>query len=87
MNSDLNAAQCAAADAGKYLAMAWMAELKGLDLEVSPGQPIWPLKLAMDCLTEAANALGFDLVEREDAEDHKFDLEKAIARAEYEEDR
>jgi hypothetical protein len=66
MNSDLSAAQCAAADAGKYLAMAWMAELKGLALEVSPGQPIWPLKLAMDRLSEAVNALGYDLVKREE---------------------
>jgi len=61
MSRDIHSAQCAAADAGKYLAMAWMAEMKGHDLEISPGEPIWPLKLAMDRLTEAANALGYTL--------------------------
>jgi hypothetical protein len=62
MKRDIHGAQCAANDAAKYLAMAWMKELTG----EAQGQPIgdlgWTMKLAVERLTEAANALGYVLV-------------------------
>jgi hypothetical protein len=62
MKRDIHGAQCAANDAAKYLAMAWMKELTG----EAQGQPLgdlgWTMRLAVERLTEAANALGFVLV-------------------------
>jgi hypothetical protein len=55
MNNDIHAASHALRDASHYLAMAWMKELEDKPLG-------WPMKLAVERLTEAANALGFVLV-------------------------
>jgi hypothetical protein len=55
MNKDIHAACCAARDAGHYLGMSWMRELDGKE-------PGWPMGLAVERLTECANALGFVLV-------------------------
>jgi hypothetical protein len=55
MNNDIHAASHALRDASHYLAMAWMKELEDKPLG-------WPMKLAVERLTEAAHALGYVLV-------------------------
>jgi hypothetical protein len=44
-------------DAAYYFAMAYALALTGTDRE-------WPMEVALESLTAAADALGFDLVER-----------------------
>jgi hypothetical protein len=44
-------------DATQYFAMAWMAQARGTE-------PGWVLESAIERLTEAADALGYDLVKR-----------------------
>jgi len=48
-------------DAAHYLAMAYMAALRGYERE-------WPLDQAIEDMKAAADALGFDLVKRQPAE-------------------
>jgi hypothetical protein len=55
MSDNIHAANMAARDAANYLAMCWMRELDG-----KPHG--WPMGLAVERLTEAANALGFVMV-------------------------
>jgi hypothetical protein len=55
MKKDIHSAACAARDAAHYLSMCWMRELD----EKPHG---WPMGLAVERLTECANALGFVLV-------------------------
>lgn len=53
----LHRAMACTGDATQYFAMAWMAQARG----TVPG---WVLESAIERLTEAAAALGFDLVKR-----------------------
>jgi hypothetical protein len=53
----IHSASFRARDAAHYLAMAYAYALTSTDRE-------WPLKVALESLTEAADALGFDLVKR-----------------------
>jgi hypothetical protein len=55
MSDNIHSAACAARDAAHYLSMCWMRDLDGK----APG---WPMGLAVERITEAANALGFVLV-------------------------
>jgi hypothetical protein len=62
MKRDIHGAQCAANDAAKYLAMAWMKELTSEAQGQQLCDPGWTFRLAVERLTEAAHALGFVLV-------------------------
>jgi hypothetical protein len=58
MNKEqIHSASFRARDAAHYLAMAYAYALTSAERE-------WPLKVALESLTEAADALGFDLVKR-----------------------
>jgi hypothetical protein len=54
----IHSASFRARDASHYLAIAYAYALN------TPDRELWPLKVAIESLTEAADALGFDLVKR-----------------------